>query len=216
VAWPGDPDNITPDPPLDSGQPFRILMLCTGNICRSPLAEHILAVQAERLSLHIEVSSAGTHAMVGGSVPQEIQEVFGRLEAGVMQHNPRQLTAEIALSSDVILTATREHRKFVVSLAPRTASNAFTMSQFARLLRGYTQILETGDVKPALSLRHLIRELADIRGLVLPPDLPEDDDIADPYRQGQAAYDAAGLEISASMAFIGQALAAIDENSTQA
>lgn len=49
--------------PEASGPPLRVLMVCTGNICRSPTAEGVLRARLQRLGLHgrIEVDSAGTH-----------------------------------------------------------------------------------------------------------------------------------------------------------
>ncbi len=47
----------------DTAHPMRVLMVCTGNICRSPTAEGVLRVKLQRLGLHgrVEVDSAGTH-----------------------------------------------------------------------------------------------------------------------------------------------------------
>lgn len=204
MAWPGDYVLTDHDAPDDRGQPLRIVMVCTGNICRSPLAEHLLLSEVRQLSAMFEVTSAGTHAMLEGEVPNEIRELLHSYGVGLFAHTPRQLTEKIALDADVILTATREHRKFVVSLAPRTATNAFTMKQFSRLLTGYVQLVEAGDLKPAESPQQLIRELANIRGLVLPADTPEDDDIADPYLGNAEKYAVAGNDIRAALSLFTQ------------
>ena len=56
---------------------FRVLVVCTGNICRSPMAEHLLrAGLAARGVEGVEVSSAGTHGLVGEPVQQHASAVL--------------------------------------------------------------------------------------------------------------------------------------------
>jgi protein-tyrosine phosphatase len=60
-----------PAPPGDTPPPVRVLMVCTGNICRSPTAEGVLRAKLQRLGLHgrVEVDSAGTHGYHTGEPP---------------------------------------------------------------------------------------------------------------------------------------------------
>jgi protein-tyrosine phosphatase len=128
-------------------------------------------------------------------MPEETQQFLVTTDITPSPHAPRQLTPEIIIGSDIVLTATREHRKFVVSMAPRSATSAFTLNQFARLLDGYQLLVESGELRAAATPRGLVRELANIRGLVMPADRPEDDDIDDPYLGTPEAYEAAGSQI---------------------
>jgi protein-tyrosine phosphatase len=206
MAWPGEPSRAAEEDAIDRGLPLRVVMVCTGNICRSPLAEQFLASQAREFSLPISVTSAGTHAMLGGKMPEEIGRILLASGESPAPHVPRQLTPEIILGADVILTATREHRKFAVSMAPRSATTTFTLRQFGRLLSGHALLVESGELPPPTSPRNLIRELANIRGLVMPADRPEDDDIADPYHGTVEAYAAAGKMILEDIVALTQAL----------
>lgn len=206
MAWPGETTaNESASSRIDTS-PLRIVMLCTGNICRSPLAEQLLTAEAQRFSLRLDVSSAGTHAMMGGSPPEEIEQLLESYGASLAPHTPRQLSAEIILRADLVLTATREHRRFSVSLAPPSATSTFTLNQFARLLEGHAVLVASGEREAPRFPRELVRALADIRGLVLPPDHPEDDDIADPYRSTRDAYNTAGSQILTGIRAISSAL----------
>ena len=54
--------------------PMKILMVCLGNICRSPLAEGILRAKFVTAGLHWEVDSAGTHGYHAGEAPHRLSQ----------------------------------------------------------------------------------------------------------------------------------------------
>ena len=160
-----------------------ILVVCTGNICRSPVREAVLRSQ---LSNEYTVSSAGTHAVVGAPAEPEVHD-FLRREAGLeMHHTARQLTKELAEDTDLILTMTEEHRSWIARTAPRAVRRVFTAVEFARITEelpprtAYTGLPEL--VSAATRLRARVRNTG--------PAL----DIDDPYRrspeQYQASFDA--------------------------
>jgi protein-tyrosine phosphatase len=149
--------------------------------------------------------------MLQGAMPDEIVQFLVDSGTSLTPHIPRQLTPEIILGADILLTATREHRKFAVSMVPRSATSVFTLRQFARLLAGHSALVESGALMPATSARNLVRELANIRGLVEPPDRPEDDDIADPYLGTLEDYTAAGSQILRDITAVSAAFRAISD-----
>ena len=206
MAWPGETTAKVSASSHNDTSPLRIVMLCTGNICRSPLAEQLLTAEAQSFSLPLDVSSAGTHAMIGGSPPAEIEHLLESYGAPPTHHTPRQLSAEMILGADLVLTATREHRRFSVSMVPPSATSTFTLNQFVRLLEGHAVLVASGEREGPRSPRDLVRALADIRGLVLPADHPEDDDIADPYRSTRDAYNVTGSQILTGIRAISSAL----------
>jgi protein-tyrosine phosphatase len=117
--------------------PFSILIVCTGNLCRSPMAEHLLRRRLEDLhpADRWSVSSAGTHAV-------ECKGMDSNASLVLQQQNivpskawsTRLLTPAIVAASDLILTAEIEHRRKVVNLDPRALRKVFTLKQFAALL----------------------------------------------------------------------------------
>ena len=95
----------------------RILFVCTGNICRSPLAAALLQrALTERGAAEIEVSSAGTGAWDGAPVSEGAYLVGLEQELDLSAHRARLLTRDLVEESDVILTMARHHRARVDEL----------------------------------------------------------------------------------------------------
>lgn len=83
---------------------FRILFVCTGNTCRSPLAEGLARAEiARRGWKHVEVASAGLSAGEGERATRAGVVVAGRAGIDLKAHRSRRLTPEIAESADLIL-----------------------------------------------------------------------------------------------------------------
>jgi protein-tyrosine phosphatase len=170
--------------------PFTILTVCTGNICRSPLAEQLL---------HARLTAAGVTVTVLRAA--ELSTHFGGEPAA---HVARLLTEELIAGADLVLTATREHRSEVVSLHPRASRYTYTLNQFARLV---AQVESPTVVPVERPLDTFVAEISATRGFAPPPASPTDDDIIDPYRQSQTVYDEAGKAIDAAVRIITRALA---------
>jgi protein-tyrosine phosphatase len=184
---------------------YRILMVCTGNICRSPVMERLLAARLRALlpadaAARFEIGSAGTWAMVGEAMSPEAATTLVGLGGDADGFVGRDLTAEL-IEADLILTATRAHRAQVVAEVPRAASRTLTLREFARLLGPVTaddvaQHAPSGD--PVDRMRAITAAAFGNRGLVPVAD-PAEDDIADPYRRNQAAFERAAREIDAAL-----------------
>lgn len=175
------------DEPKHEG-PFTILTVCTGNICRSPLAESLLSTVLR--DLPIVVRSAGTAAMVDHQMTPEMQRIAADLGvAAPEQHRARQLTAELARGADLILALTRDHRRAVVEMLPKATKYTFTLREFGRISDQITaQDLElaTGD---GVTRLHTVTDLASqLRGTLIPLDDPAHEDVIDPYRQTDDIY----------------------------
>lgn len=109
---------------------LHILFVCTGNICRSPLAERLAVEYSTRLGISgLKASSAGTRAVIAHPIHDEAALVLERMGGSAANFAARQLTARIASDADLVLTMTKVHRDKVLELAPHKLSKTFALSE---------------------------------------------------------------------------------------
>lgn len=170
-----------------------ILTVCTGNICRSPLAALIL--QRQLAGVGAAVASAGTRGLDGAAMPTEAQRLAR--EAGVKSedaahHRSRFLTEQMLESPVLVLGMSREHRARVISLAPSLMRSSFTVREFARI----AESMSPGDLQsiagsfadaPRVRLARIVRHVGLVRNEFRAVNAI-DDDVVDPYRQPWEVY----------------------------
>ena len=111
---------------------FRILAVCTANICRSPMVEILLR---RRLDPEVfEVSSAGVQGWREAPVDSMVVLELERLGARADGFASRALEDKMVDDADLILTATRDHRSEVLSRNPSALRRTFTLREFAVLV----------------------------------------------------------------------------------
>lgn len=96
--------------------PQRVLMICLGNICRSPLAEGILVSLARARGIELVVDSAGTNGLTGSRPDPRSSEV-ARLNGILLQHTARKLTRSDFKNFDHILVMDRHNLTNTLALA---------------------------------------------------------------------------------------------------
>ncbi|MEP6800081.1 MAG: low molecular weight phosphatase family protein [Lapillicoccus sp.] len=188
----------------------RVLVVCTGNVCRSPFIERMLRVS---VPASVVVTSAGTQALVGESMEPASADLVRRHGGDPDGFVARQLTAKMIAGVDLVLTATRAHRAAVASLQPASLRYAFTFGDFSDLAVGADRDLDgdlakdptsdttrdTGADHPAGSwVSHVARVVADRRGLV-PPRNAAEVDIVDPYGRGDEVYGLMAQQVLAAL-----------------
>ena len=90
-----------------------MLAVCTGNTCRSPMAEHLLRARG------VAATSAGTDvAVVGEPMAGHALAVLAQRGIDGSAHRAGRLTAELVSEADVVLAMTPRHREAVLALAP--------------------------------------------------------------------------------------------------
>ncbi|RAA52661.1 low molecular weight phosphatase family protein, partial [Burkholderia multivorans] len=115
--------------------PFRILAVCTGNICRSPLVEQLLQRGLDQIApMQFAVSSAGTNAMADDTVPPEIARIADRHGFTLEGFRAERLDPRHIRDADLVLTMERAQRSMVVQMAPGALKRTFTLREFARIL----------------------------------------------------------------------------------
>ncbi|WP_369255662.1 arsenate reductase/protein-tyrosine-phosphatase family protein [Geodermatophilus amargosae] len=119
---------------------MRILFVCTGNLCRSPVAERLAVAWAQGSLagspelVAVEVSSAGTEAANGRTMAPESAQALEALGGAAEGFRSRALTPEEIGNADLVITMTRHHRREVLRIAPRSLRRTFTLTEAADLL----------------------------------------------------------------------------------
>lgn len=171
---------------------FSILSVCTGNICRSPVAELILARDLAPLGV-VRVESAGTGALVGAGVPETARALAATVGIDTTPHAARQIDTSLIRSADLVLTMAREHRRIVVENVPAAMRRAFTLRELARIADNVQPQLEeavrTANARtPEDAIRTAVTLAASLRGTVPPPESADEFDIVDPYRRSEPVF----------------------------
>lgn len=101
----------------DTPQPFRVLFVCTGNTCRSPLAEALARRELAARGWHqVEIASAGTSAMDGAPASEGSARAAAARGLDLSGHRARILERSMVANADVVLTMSASHVARVVAL----------------------------------------------------------------------------------------------------
>ena len=103
-----------------------LLVVCVGNICRSPLAERVLRRDFPGLL----ISSAGLSAVVGAGADRCAAEVAGEIGLDLGGHIARQLTEEIGRAHDLILVMEAGHREEVTRRFPQLSGRTMLFDRW--------------------------------------------------------------------------------------
>ena len=165
--------------PSDRGggpvEPFGVLFVCTGNICRSPTAEALARRELARYpGVPLEVSSAGSHALEGNPAASRSMLAASTRGASLERHFARELTRRRVRSAGLILCMAAEHRPFVLSYDRSAANRTFLLATFARVAGEWDWLAGSPAELVALAAEHA-REL-------------DGDDVDDPLGHPAEAY----------------------------
>jgi protein-tyrosine phosphatase len=93
-----------------------VLVVCTGNTCRSPMAEGLLRARFAELGVDAEIRSAGTFAVIGGAAQPHAVATAARAGLDISGHVARQLDEELVAWADTVLCMARSHAAAVRSI----------------------------------------------------------------------------------------------------
>lgn len=154
-----------------------ILFVCTGNTCRSSMAEGLFKEMLKNRSdiqSEIKVISAGTSAWNGDRASQYAIAVLKEKGIDLQEHRSTALTLDLIENADLILTMTSSHKAAVLNLCPEAHEKVFTLKE-------YTRCEAEGDSK------------MDFFGYGNP------EDISDPFGQSIEVYRKSAAEIEESL-----------------
>ncbi|MGY1719480.1 hypothetical protein ACI8AG_10595 [Blastococcus sp. SYSU DS0552] len=177
---------------------MRILFVCTGNICRSPMGERLTRAFLDDAlgasAAAVGTSSAGTHAVVGSGMELSSARVLSGLGGDPAGFTAQQLTGDLIDAADLTLTMTRRHRRSALKLAPRAMFRTYTLREAAELLGG----VDLRALPPVSSLDERAKALVAALGAQRATRRlaeRESDDVLDPMGHASAVHQEVGDQI---------------------
>jgi protein-tyrosine phosphatase len=157
-------------------------VICTANICRSPMTEAFLTRALDRAGVAANVSSAGVNALVGSAPPPEVIEVMRGHGLDVAGHRARQLVETDVAASDLVIGLTLEHLREAVVMDPTLLQSGYTLKELARRAGAAGPRPSTAALGEWLAALTDGREIDDLLGD------SSDDDFPDPIGMPIGAY----------------------------
>lgn len=106
-----------------------VLFVCSGNVCRSPMAEHLLNAMLPASSSWRAIS-AGTLAFPGMPATPEAMAVLRTLEIDMAGHVSQPLTRRLVAAAEIVVAMTQSHRAAVLAMDPAAAGKLFLLGRF--------------------------------------------------------------------------------------
>ncbi len=178
---------------------MKVLFVCTGNICRSPMGELMFPLFFHDDS--IVTDSAGVQGLLNSPIDPASALLLAQDGIDSRAFRSKRLTPQLAMSNDLILCFTERQRRKIVALAPRVRTKTFTLNGFAALCAYCAShgIIQGSTVDERL--QSVLRNASMIQ-----PALGNTPDIADPYRKEIDVFQDAHDQIGYAIANIAEAL----------
>lgn len=116
----------------------RILFVCTGNTCRSPLAQALLQSKTG----NVEVRSAGVYASPGDLASEGVRKILEEKEIE-FSHQSTMLSDQLMEWADLVLTLTTSHKASILQLFPQYIDKVFTLKEYVYNNEGVEKINQT-------------------------------------------------------------------------
>lgn len=113
----------------------RVLLVCSGNTCRSPMAATLLPELWRKASpgWDLQVSSAGTSTMPGLPASEHAAAAMRNRKLSLSAHRSRSINEQVLSDVDLVLTMTARHKEFILALYPGMTGRVYTLGEYAGL-----------------------------------------------------------------------------------
>jgi protein-tyrosine phosphatase len=184
-----------PAKPMGGAGMLKLLFVCTGNICRSPMAAAMAGALLKERVEGISISSSGRLSPGRAPTPEMIQVMASR-GFDIGSHLSTSIDTTLQDPPDLIIGMAREHVREVVDRRPALFSRTFTLKELVRLARDAGPRLPGEDLNAYLSRVGAPRRISALIGS------SPLDDIADPIGGPVAAYERCAEEIDALVSML--------------
>jgi protein-tyrosine phosphatase len=173
---------------FDEGVVTDILVVCTANLCRSPMVEAILRRRLEERGVHVTVASAGLLEPDRAAVDGARQALLAH-GLDIAEHRSRRLDGDLVQGAGLVIGLERQHVREAVVLDRGIWPRAFTLKEIVRRAEAADPRRPDEPWSHWLARLHGGRQLADLLGA------SDEDDVADPMGGAPDDYEATAAEV---------------------
>lgn len=110
----------------------KILFVCTGNTCRSVMAQGLFKNMLREEGIKdVKVSSAGIAALPSFAIYGVLEKVLKEEDIEISNHKPTRVTPQIVKDADLILVMEKRHKEAILEMAPEVKNRVFLLKEFA-------------------------------------------------------------------------------------
>lgn len=119
----------------------KLLFVCTGNTCRSPMAEGLLKKMAMNENKSLDIYSAGIYANAGSGASEKAVVACAENGVDISKHISKGVSLKLLNDVDLILTMTTAHKQLLIQNVPQVKYKVHTLKEY----NGNSQSLDVGD-----------------------------------------------------------------------